>query len=156
MQREVTQPAAMPQNPQALANPVVLIHVLGGHTPPVYDAEFDPDGMLVLVGSESNAAHLWDITPAQPPTFQLLQGHHFRKIIRVTFTSDGESNTTASADSRAIVWNIRPTPAVNNILNNGNALLSMALSDDDRYLLLGMPGHHVFVTFHKIHLHLSH
>jgi WD40 repeat protein len=63
-----------------------LRFTLQGHTAPVTDVAFSPDGKMVATGSEDQAIILWDVTTHKPRA--TLTGHT-RMVLVLRFSPDG-------------------------------------------------------------------
>ena len=77
------------------------ITTLTGHTGPVNNAAFSPDGHILVTGSDDGTARLWDLTTHQQ--VGTLQGTS--SITGVAFNPDGHTVATAGEDTIARLWN---------------------------------------------------
>jgi WD40 repeat protein len=66
--------------------------VLKGHTAPVQDVCFSPDGRLLLSASKDGTARLWDVVRGEP--VRTLAGHK-TGVARARFSADGQRILTA-------------------------------------------------------------
>lgn len=77
---------------------------LAGHSLPLSDAAFSPDGKRIVTGSTDATARVWDSVTGQQ--LLLLQGHE-RNVSTVKFSPDGSRIATASDDNTARLWDAR-------------------------------------------------
>jgi WD40 repeat protein/class 3 adenylate cyclase len=76
-----------------------------GHTGPIHDVAFSPDGTLVATGGEDQKAKVWDSMTGQ--VLYTLSGHTV-DINSVSFSPDGRRLATAGYDYTVRVWDITP------------------------------------------------
>ncbi|MDF5731292.1 MAG: hypothetical protein PUP92_25650 [Rhizonema sp. PD38] len=74
-----------------------MLSTLIGHTQPVFNANFSPDGKEIVTASLDNTAKVWDI---QGKLLSTLIGHT-QPIINANFSPDGKEIVTASYDKTA-------------------------------------------------------
>lgn len=77
------------------------LHVLAGHRSLVTDAEFSPDGRLLVTASLDHDARVWDVRTGR--LLHLLRGHFF-PVYAASFSPDGQWIVTAS-QLTAGLWN---------------------------------------------------
>lgn len=80
-----------------------------GHTGPVYNAAFSPDGRYVATASRDDSAQIWDTTTTADTPFVILRGHD-KWVFDVAFSPDGLYVVTASEDATARIWQINIDP----------------------------------------------
>jgi WD40 repeat protein len=78
-----------------------VVHVLSGHHSVVTDAEFSPDGHLLVTASLDHDARLWDVDTGR--LLHVLRGHFF-PVYAASFSPDSHWIVTASQFT-AGVWN---------------------------------------------------
>ena len=83
----------------------ILYHIqeryqLKGHTQPVNNANFSPDGKTIVTASYDKTAKVWDTSGKELAT---LKGHTSR-VYNANFSPDGKTIVTASYDNTAKVW----------------------------------------------------
>jgi len=73
------------------------------HQGKIFSATFNPDGKLVLTGSNDRSARLWDTATGEAvgPVFR-----HQGGVTCVAFNPDGQSFATASNDKTAQTWEV--------------------------------------------------
>lgn len=94
-----------------ISNPAIAkkIDVLTGHSEPVEDLKFSPDGnALASSGSGDQTIILWDISNhSDPVQISTLKGHT-EPISAISFDPNGKSLFSASWDGTIIQWDIDP------------------------------------------------
>jgi len=78
-----------------------VLHVLAGHRSVVTDAEFSPDGRLLVTASLDHDARVWDVRTGR--LLHVLRGHFF-PVYAASFSPDGQWIVTAS-QLTAGLWN---------------------------------------------------
>ena len=89
-----------------------LLVMLTGHTKPVYQAVWSPDGKRLATASGDGTARVWDVsagldTGPQDDREQLTLTGHSGAIHSLAFNADGTQLVTASSDRTARVWDVR-------------------------------------------------
>jgi WD40 repeat protein len=79
------------------------IAALNGHTAPLTDAVFSPDGQQVITASEDGTARVWSAESGQG--IAILKGHD-GAVTSVAFSPDGSLAATTSADMTARLWQV--------------------------------------------------
>ena len=76
---------------------------LQGHTEPVMNGEFSPNGKLAVTASKDKTARLWDTTSGIE--LKVLSGHE-DAVVSAKFSRDGGMVVTASWDNTARIWDV--------------------------------------------------
>ena len=106
---------------------------------PVWSVAFDPDGRHVATGSGGydNSVQVWSIetrTAGEP-----MVGHNGFSVHSVSFSRDGQRVVVGSHDGTTRVWDIG-TRQVTELRGGQNAVLSVAYSSTDRWIVTGDNG----------------
>ncbi len=104
--------------------------ILKGHTEAVNDAQFSPDGALIVTASVDKTARVWDANTGQQ--VGILQGHT-DGLRRARFSPDGTLIATASADKTARVWDAK-TFQPRALLQHDAAVNDLKFSSDGKFL----------------------
>ncbi|MCA9570496.1 MAG: WD40 repeat domain-containing protein [Myxococcales bacterium] len=80
-----------------------FVGMLEGHTAPVVDLAFSPDGAYLATGSADRTARVWEVATGQEK--QLYAGHK-AGVVSVRFSPDGARLATGSQDKMARVWDV--------------------------------------------------
>ena len=110
------------------------IFTLIGHTGPIWDVQFSPDGQTILTGGEDNLARLWDTQSGM--LLHTFTGHT-AAIITVAFTPDGKNIVTAGQDGTARLWEIATEGELRQFGSQTGSIRTVAVSPDGRFLLTG-------------------
>jgi WD40 repeat protein len=78
-----------------------VLHTLAGHRSLVTDAEFSPDGKLIVTASVDHDARVWDVRSGR--LLRVLRGHFF-PVNAASFSADGQWIVTASQFTAGL-WN---------------------------------------------------
>jgi WD40 repeat protein len=74
-----------------------------GHTGPVWDCAFSPDGRTILSASSDQTAILWDVATGE--MVHRLE-RHGDTVMGVDFSPDGTQIVTAGRDQSLVLWNV--------------------------------------------------
>jgi WD40 repeat protein len=100
----------------------------------VKDAEFSPDGNLVVTASFDKTARIWNAKTGQ--TLIILNGHT-GEVHRAVFNFDGSRVVTASADNTARIWDAKIGKTLTILKGGGhdNGVQDAAFSPDGRHVV---------------------
>lgn len=113
-----------------------------GHSARVNKALFSPDGRYVLTISEDMTAILWDrVHGGEVHRFR----DHIGSINAAVFSKDGSHLVTAGRDQAVRMWRMSDFSAVVKLDELKSEVLSVAVSDDSRRIMVGFDSGRVKV-----------
>ncbi|MGH8906520.1 MAG: cytochrome D1 domain-containing protein [Egibacteraceae bacterium] len=104
---------------------------LSGHTDPVGDVLFSPDGRLLATGGGEGAVILWDA--AQRTRLDTLTGHTDR-VSSVAFSPDGRVLATGGGNGEVLLWDVAQRTQLDTLTGHTSVVVSIAFSPDGRTL----------------------
>ena len=100
------------------------VRTLNGHTGPVSDVDFSPDGTMIATSSSDTTVRLWDVrTGAQ---LLALQGHE-GATQSVSFSPDGTKLSSVGADGVVRVWALEQ----DDLVEIARRQVTRSLTDDE-------------------------
>jgi WD40 repeat protein/transcriptional regulator with XRE-family HTH domain len=112
-----------------------VLFALTGHTGPVYNTAFSPDGKLIATGSADYTAKIWDAFTGKE--LFTLTGHgkgavggFFSGVMDVNFSPDGKQLATAGADGFVKIWDSSTGRELLNLSGNASGLTRVLFSPD--------------------------
>jgi WD40 repeat protein len=108
--------------------------VLRGHTSGIHDAEFSPDGKLVVTAGWDKSAGLWDAATGK--RLRELRGHR-GELWTATFSPDGRMVVTASGDRTARVWDVQNGNTIAKLRGHSDQVICASFSPDGRRVVTG-------------------
>ena len=106
---------------------------LEGHSGPVLDVTFSPDGKRILSASKDRTARVWDATTGKQ--VGQFNGHRSR-VNSVAFSPNGDLAVTASDDMTARLWNTKTGEPVGPALEGHTDDVSSARFSPDGNLVV--------------------
>lgn len=106
--------------------------VLRGHTAPVTDVEFSPDGVRVASASEDGSTRIWDFSAPSPGRVSTLRGH-IGAVNTLAFSPDGTRLVTGGDGGKVWLWDAAADePAASGVLlrQHKGRVLSLAWHPD--------------------------
>jgi WD40 repeat protein len=110
-----------------------LLHRLTGHRSLVIDAEFSPDGRLVVTASDDHDGRLWDVATGK--LLHVLRGHFF-PVRSATFSPGGRWIVTASQFTGGL-WDATTGQLVLYLQGHTAPLTSATFSSDGSWIVTG-------------------
>ena len=111
--------------------PSHLVRTLTGHTGPVNEMAFSPNGRLLATASADGTARLWD--PATGKHRHTLTGHT-GPVYGVAFSPNGRLLATASADGTARLWDPATGKHRHTLTGHTGPVYGVAFSPNGRLL----------------------
>jgi WD40 repeat protein/transcriptional regulator with XRE-family HTH domain len=126
-----------PQGDAALEGAAALAYpdrLFAGHTEPIWDVEFLPDGKTMVTTSSDKTARLWDVaTGKELRTFS----GHTADVESAAFSPDGKTMVTCSVDKTARLWDVATGKELRVFSGHADQIWGAAYSPDGKYVLTG-------------------
>jgi WD40 repeat protein len=110
-----------------------ILHRLVGHRSLVTDAEFSPDGRMLVTASDDHLARIWDV--ATGALLHVLRGHFFA-VRTASFSPDARWVVTASQFSGGL-WDVSDGQLLQYLRGHTKPLTGASFSPDGRYIVTG-------------------
>jgi WD40 repeat protein len=126
-----------------------VLHILEGHTDPVYSVAFSSDGSRIVSGSGDCTVRIWDAISRA--VLHTLQGH-IGLVTSVAFSSDGSHIVSGSANETVHIWDVdagtsQHVPEGYDRHDLQSFLTDLPLCDGLSTSLRRLSGQHSFVSF---------
>ncbi len=105
--------------------------VLEGHTAKVWDAEFSPDGKVIISGSVDDTLRLWNVE--QFRLIRTMQGHPF-PILNLKYSPNGATVATGSTDGVLRLWDVASGRLSQSLEGHIGWITGLDISRDGRWL----------------------
>jgi dipeptidyl aminopeptidase/acylaminoacyl peptidase len=105
---------------------------LSGHTSDLTDAEFSPDGKLIVTASSDKTARIWDAHSGA--LLKTLTGHT-EGIKTARFSPDGTRVLTSSQDATAKIWDVKTGKLLLTLSGHTDPLEDAEFSRDGRFVV---------------------
>lgn len=119
-----------------LATGNCLFPPMRGHTGPITDLDFSPDGHTLASSSLDGTIVLWDVEAGRESE-RLTRPGHTGIVTSVAFSPDGETLATGSRDESVIVWNVTNRPLWTVLDQHRGEVTTVAFSPDRQILASG-------------------
>jgi len=109
-------------------------HTLTGHTQPVMQVKFSPDGKKAASCSWDKTIRIWDVTTGLAT--DTLMGH-FGEVWSFVFADNGNTLISGGSDNKLIWWNLTTGKPIRQIDAHTDVIRCMSISPDGNTLATG-------------------
>lgn len=106
-----------------------------GHTAPINDIAYSPNGTRLVTGGDDGRVILWDGVNGNP--VRVMEGHGGLPVTNVAFLPDGNFAVSGSWDLSLILWNLDTGEAVGKFVGHRGVVSTVAISPDGTLALSG-------------------
>jgi WD40 repeat protein len=114
-----------------------VVRTFTGHTEPITDLAFSPDGTMIVSASLDDTAKLWD---ASTGAELLTLSGHTDDVNAVDFSGDGRWIATAGSEGVAHTWDAATGALVGTLVHPTGEIGSVEFTADGSKLLTGTPN----------------
>ena len=107
---------------------------LEGHTDPVYDAVFTPDGKWVITASFDKTLRLWDSQSRR--SVRTMSGHT-GLVLSIAVHPDGSRIASGAMDNTIKIWDVPVNAPVASHAGHQGAVRSLAITKDGKWIISG-------------------
>ncbi len=107
---------------------------LEGHTDPVYDALFTPDGKWIVTASFDKTLRLWDRKTLR--SVRTMSGHT-GLVLSIAVTADGKRIASGGMDNTIKIWDVPINGPVASHAGHTGAVRAVAVSQDGKWIISG-------------------
>ena len=107
---------------------------LEGHTDPVYDAVFTPDGKWVITASFDKTLRLWDSQSRR--SVRTMSGHT-GLVLSIAVHPDGSRIASGAMDNTIKIWDVPVNAPVASHGGHQGAVRSLAITKDGKWIISG-------------------
>lgn len=96
-----------------------------GHTGPVSNASYSPDGKNIVTASVDGTTKIWD---AQSGKLLYTLERHSDRVVNASYSLDGKSILTASWDKTTKIWNAKNGRLIQTLKGHTDEILNASYS----------------------------
>lgn len=106
-----------------------------GHSAPINDIAYSPDGTHLITGGDDGRVILWDDTSGTP--VRVMDGHSGLPVTSVAFLPDGKFAVSGSWDLSLILWDVNTGESVGKFVGHRGVVSALAISPDGMLAVSG-------------------